>query len=98
MNDNSQEKNKHNEIPESPAKVFSIIFYLTSIIFLIFALVVTYKDSSYSSKIVGGDAYNYMIFAGRGTVLMGGAIVSCLFGLACQLANFTHIYKNRLSK
>ena len=45
---------------------------------------VTYDESS-SAKIVGGDAYNYIIYASRGAVWMGAGIASALLAIAILL-------------
>lgn len=70
--------------PTPPGLVFAILFYLLAVGLATTGFVVAYQDSSYS--IVGGDAYNYIIFAGRGIAWMGSAIVSTVIALGCQLA------------
>ena len=71
-----------------PRLAFAIFFYSLAIVFLIVGLVLAYQDSNYETEIVGGDAYNYIIFTTRGIVWLSCAICSSIIGLACQLANF----------
>lgn len=42
-------------------------------------LTITYDDS-YSAQVVGGDAYNHIIYATRGTAWVGSGIVSAVLG------------------
>lgn len=73
---------------KNPSLIFAVIFYLLAGVFLIVGLVLAYQDSNYDTEIVGGDAYNYIIFATRGIVWVGCAICSSIVGLACQLSDF----------
>lgn len=78
--------------------VFAVVFYVVSVIFVVVGFVVTYQDSSYETKIVGGDAYNYIIFAGRGIVWVGAAVVASIFGLGCQLAGHVSRLRRALNR
>jgi len=80
---------------KNPSLIFSVIFYLIAAVFLIVGLVLAYQDSNYETEIVGGDAYNYIIFTTRGIVWVGCAICSSIVGLACQLVDFkTELLEN----
>lgn len=61
---------------------FAWLFVAAATILAIAGLRKAFGDSSY----VGGDAYNYIIAAGRGAVLMGAAILLGI--LAAMLAIF----------
>ena len=49
----------------------------------------TLYDNSYSAQIVGGDAYNFIIYATQGTAIVCGGIVfaifSAMFGILAYL-------------
>lgn len=79
-----------------PELFFSIIFYLLAAILVISGLVVAYQDSNYVNEIVGGDAYNYIIFAGRGITWAVASITSALFGLGCQVLYLYRKLKNNI--
>jgi hypothetical protein len=49
----------------------------------------TVYDNSYSAQIVGGDAYNFIIYATRGTALVCVGIVCAI--LSVTFAVFAHI-------
>lgn len=49
-----------------------------------YGLDILYTDS-YSEKIVGGDAYNYIIYATRGTAWVCSGIISAVVGLICAV-------------
>jgi hypothetical protein len=66
------------------------LFYSASAVLACVALFVTYQDSSYDNAVVGGDAYNFIIFAGRGAVWIGAAIVAAVIGAGCQVAGTVH--------
>jgi hypothetical protein len=59
---------------------FTFVFMVTSIIFIYFGLTRSYS-TDYSSRIVGGDAYNYIIYATRGTAGVACAVLSATFTL-----------------
>lgn len=73
----------------------AVILYLAAIGLAIGGFVNAYFDSDYPHSIVGGDAYNYIIFATRGMVWMGGAIVSAICGLGCQVAGHSSARSDR---
>lgn len=60
------------------------VFATLSIILTIYGLYKLY-DNSYQSQIVGGDAYNYIIYATRGTAWICAGIVSALMTIATLL-------------
>ena len=66
--------------------IVAIIFYVIAIIISIYGLYTAFKTPTSMTKIVGGDAYNYIIYAGRGIVLVGFGILVSIFGLAIQLS------------
>jgi hypothetical protein len=74
------------------------IFIILSAVFLILAIVFSgygiYKvyDNSLSSKIVGGDAYNFIIYATRGTALVCVGITSAVISLV--FINFAKMFDN----
>lgn len=64
----------------------AILLYIVAVGLAIGGFVNAYFDSGYPHAIVGGDAFNYIIFATRGAVWMGGAIVSAIIALGFQVA------------
>lgn len=74
----------------STALFFSVLFYFLSIILAIVGLVLAYQDSNTNTAIVGGDAYNYIIFVGRGIAFIVTAVIFSIFGLSCQIL---HLYQ-----
>lgn len=64
---------------------------LAGTILAIHGLMVVYDDSS-SAKIVGGDAYNYIIYATRGTAwVAAGAVAGLLSVTASVLAYIARV-------
>lgn len=67
-------------------KVFFMILgftlAVTSVALAWFGLQFMY-DNSYSNQVVGGDAYNYIIYATRGTAFVCAGIVSSVLALCC---------------
>ncbi len=63
----------------------------TTIIAVILTILGVRQMYSYGSedKIVGGDAYNFIILAGRGTGLICSGIVSALIGVATSIWDLT---------
>jgi len=51
----------------------------------------TLYDDSYNARIVGGDAYNFIIYATRGTALVCVGIVCAV--LSVTFAVFAHMQK-----
>lgn len=74
--------------------IFSINLYILAIIGVIVGIATAYLDPGPSHKIVGEDAYNFIIYASRGAVLVGASIVVALIALGCQIAG----YANRLAR
>lgn len=74
------------EMIRSTNPFFAVVFYLAALVLAVYGLFIAFQDSSYSNKVVGGDAYNYIIFAGRATVVVGAGIISAILGLGCQIA------------
>ncbi len=66
-------------------KVISIIFFVISFI----DGFVGYTESRNDPSVVGGDAYNYIIGAGRGTAIVCFAIILALAGVACAIFDLT---------
>jgi hypothetical protein len=66
--------------------ILAVIFYSIAAIISIYGLYTTYQTPTSISKIVGGDAYNYIIYASRGIVLIGFGILISIIGLAIQLS------------
>ena len=67
--------------------IIAIILYFLAVIIAIYGLYTAYQTPTSISKIVGGDAYNYIIFASRGIVLVGFGILISIIGLAIQLSS-----------
>ena len=71
---------------------FSIVFLVIAAALAIKGLYTLYDDS-FSARIVGGDAYNFIIYAGRGTAQVCAGIVSAVIG--ATLAIFALIDTNK---
>ena len=67
-------------------KAIGLIFVAVAVITAIYGLQMMY-DNSYSAKIVGGDAYNYIIHATRGTAWVCAGILSSVLALCCFVAS-----------
>ncbi len=64
----------------------AVVFFVTAIIFAGVGLNTMYSyEGNYSAHVVGGDAYNFIIIAARGTGLICAGIVSALLGNAFLL-------------
>ncbi|MEK7724187.1 MAG: hypothetical protein AAB336_07565 [Acidobacteriota bacterium] len=61
-------------------KILSWLFMIAAVGFTIYGVRTVYNND-YSAKIVGGDAYNFIIYATRGTVWVCVGIVSSVIGL-----------------
>jgi cell division protein FtsW (lipid II flippase) len=70
---------------------FSWLFMIVAVGCTIYGIRTVYSDD-YSSKIVGGDAYNFIIYATRGTVWVCVGIVNAVIGLT--FAMFANTSKN----
>ena len=77
----------------NPFPVYSVVSGLLIIASLVFAGKGWYTlyDDSYNARIVGGDAYNFIIYATRGTALVCIGIVSAV--LSVTFAVFAHMQK-----
>lgn len=64
--------------PPSENKGYAILSLIVGLIIAFIGVYVAYKDAG----VVGGDAYNYIIGAGRGAAIAGVGIVFALIGLA----------------
>jgi len=62
----------------------AVCFAMTAIGLGWFGLDSLYNDS-YERKVVGGDAYNFIIYATRGTAWVCSGIISALLGLICAV-------------
>lgn len=71
-------------------KAIGVILQILALALAGYGLGVMYEDS-YSARIVGGDAYNYMIYAARGTGWICAGIVSAIVGLGCILLDRSEV-------
>jgi len=65
--------------------IASLWLYGIALILVIVGFITGYKESTYDNSIVNGDAYNYIIFATRGVIWIGTAILVSIIGFACQI-------------
>lgn len=65
--------------------VAGYILAFVAVIFGIYGLNFMY-DNSYSAQIVGGDAYNYIIYATRGTAYVGAGIICAGLSIFCAVS------------
>lgn len=63
--------------PPPENKGYAILFLVVGLIVACIGIYVAYKDAG----VVGGDAYNYIIGAGRGAAIAGLGIVFAIVGL-----------------
>ncbi len=63
-------------------KLLGYLFSAVAIGLGFYGLQIMY-DNSYSAKIVGGDAYNYIIYATRSTAWLVSGVISAVLGLSC---------------
>lgn len=75
----------------------------SSILFLILSQIVGLGGciaSRGNAEVVGGDAYNYIISAGRGTAIVGVAIIFAIISLILAVYDLTSIiiYYNKTNK
>lgn len=86
-------------IVETTPETNTSLYVAISGVFIVAAIVFTGKgwytvyDNSYSAQIVGGDAYNFIIYATRGTALICigivCAVLSVTFSVFANIANKT---------
>ena len=65
--------------------ISALVLGLAGAILAIYGLMVVYDDST---KIVGGDAYNYIIYAMRGTAWVAAGAVAVLLGVTASILAF----------
>jgi hypothetical protein len=70
--------------------VFAATFFVLTIILTGFGLSSLYGDA----RVVGGDAYNYIIGANRGIGLICAGIASALLGIACTVMTIFTIHSS----
>jgi hypothetical protein len=77
----------------NPFPVYSVVSGLLIVASLVFAGKGWYTlyDDSYNARVVGGDAYNFIIYATRGTALVCVGIVCAV--LSVTFAVFAHMQK-----
>lgn len=68
--------------PVSAKTVFAVLFYILAAILAISGIATAYSDAD----VVGGDAFNFIIGAGRGAAWVGVAIVAAIIALGLQIA------------
>lgn len=83
----SRDANIDGYVPSSLNRGWSILFLVLSVIIGIGGCIVSHSDA----QVVGGDAYNYIIGAGRGTAIVGVAIVFAIIGLALAVFDLTNV-------
>lgn len=73
----------------NPSSPFAILMMVVGGVAGLYGIVLTFQDPSSSDKLVGGDAFNFQIYAARGLVVMAGGILLVLLGLtAATLSNY----------
>lgn len=66
----------------SAKTVFAVLFYILAAILAIAGVAAAYSDAD----VVGGDAFNFIIGAGRGAAWVGVAVVAAIIALGLQIA------------
>ena len=66
----------------SAKTIFAVIFYVLAAILAIVGVATAYSDAD----VVGGDAFNFIISAGRGAAWVGVAVVTAIIALGLQIA------------
>lgn len=69
-------------------RTISLLFLIGAGLLTLYGLVVMFKYGP-DDMVVGGDAYNFIIMAGRGTGLICAGIVSALVGVAVAVFDLT---------
>ena len=77
----------------SPA--FAFLLYGLAVVLAIVSFLVAYRSSNYASGIVGGDAFNYIIFAGRGAVWGLASVVCAVIGSGSHIAHSVNLLRSR---
>jgi len=84
VSNESQEAGDASSPSATPA--IAIVFYVAAVGLAAYGLFFAHQDIDSHSSVVNGDAFNYMIFAARGTAMVGASIVIAIIGLACQIS------------
>lgn len=66
----------------SAKTIFAVLFYILAAILAIAGIATAYSDAD----VVGGDAFNFIIGAGRGAAWVGVAVVTAIIALGLQIA------------
>jgi hypothetical protein len=66
-------------------RLFSILFLIAAVALTLYGLRVAYRYGTEADKIVGGDAYNFIIMAARGTAWVCAGVVSALASVVFAL-------------
>lgn len=66
----------------SAKTIFAVLFYTLAAILAVSGIATAYSDAD----VVGGDAFNFIIGAGRGAAWIGVAIVTAIIALGLQIA------------
>jgi len=89
-------------VETSPSSTNHVWYLLISGLFILAAVIFAGKgwytvyDNSYSAHVVGGDAYNFIIYATRGTALVCVGIVCAI--LSVTFAVFAHMARQMEAK
>lgn len=89
MDENKPSESLQQQHNDSSSGMFAFLFYLAAVALTIFGVLNAYYDADREHRIVQGDAYNYIIFAGRGLIFVGSGIVCALLGVGCQILSCT---------
>lgn len=79
---------------DTPTNLESVLYVVISIMLIVAAVIFAGKgwytvyDDSYKVRIVGGDAYNFIIYATRGTALICVGIVCAVLSITFSV--FAH--------
>ena len=82
--------------PRASTRNWSILFLVLAIVFGLAGWNAAYKDA----QVVGGDAYNYIIGAGRGTAIVGIGIICALISVVFAVFDLTNrlVYYTRIKR
>lgn len=85
---------EHSEDTGDSVSFFAIAFYVLAIALVVYGIYLGFKEPGYKDRIVGGDAYNYIIFSSRAALIIGSAIVAAIIGLGIQISgHFSSVLK-----
>ena len=89
MSEEQITENTSSEVHSGEAGViagfFAVAFYMLAIALVAYGIYLGFKEPSYKDRIVVGDAYNYIIFSSRASIIIGSAIVAAIIGLGIQI-------------